>query len=442
MTDPFAAARPHLRHNFVVHTIDAGFFGLGLGFASFVTLMPLFIATLTDLPMAIGLIAVVHPLGWHLPQLLTAGRVAKLSRYLPMVLVMTANERLPFFALAGLALVAADLEPWLALSGAYVLVLWIGLGGGLTANAFQSMVAHIVPPRRRGSFYGAKTAAANLCLAGGAIVAGRILGDAPTAARFAPCFALAGAATIISWLWLAWTKEPDREEPAAEAPEPIFPDAPDHHGTREGEPGGRGHAHLDPSPARPSLPVLATAAAVLREDRGFRRYLLIRTLSQVSMMSTAFYTVFAADRHGLTAATAGLMTAVFAGAQVVGNPILGAAGDRWGHRPAMATGMIAAGAAALAAAAAPTLAWFYLVFALAGLANVAVWTLPLAMTLEFGTAADRPVYIGLANTLTAPSIALAPLFGGWLAQVAGYEALFGAAAVAGLGTALLLRGQG
>jgi MFS family permease len=413
LTDPFAAARPHLRHNFVVHTIDAGFFGLGLGFASFVTLMPLFIATLTDLPLAIGLIAVVHPLGWHLPQLLTAGRVAKLSRYLPMVLVMTSNERLPFFALAGLALVASELEPWQALTGAYVLVLWIGLGGGLTANAFQSMVAHIVPPRRRGAFYGAKTAAANLCLAGGAIVAGRILGDAPTAARFAPCFALAGVATIISWLWLAWTKEPEDVEPEAT------------------------HRHAEPPP----LPILATAVSVLRRDRGFRRYLLIRTMSQVAMMSTAFYTVFAADRHGLTAATAGLMTAVFAGGQVVGNPIMGAAGDRWGHRPVMAAGMIAACGAALVAAWAPVLGRFYLVFALAGLANVAVWTLPLAMTLEFGTPADRPVYIGLANTLVAPSIALAPLLGGWLAQVAGYEALFGAAALAGLLTAGLLRGK-
>lgn len=406
MPDPFAAARPHLRHNFVVHTIDAGFFGLGLGFASFVTLMPLFVATLTDAPIAIGMIAVVHPLGWHLPQIVTARRVSRLSRYLPTVLVLTANERLPFFLLAGLALVAGTLDPRLALAGVYALVLWLGLGGGVTANAFQSMVARIVPPRRRGAFYGSKTASANLCLALGAMAAGRLLGAEPTAADFAPCFALAGAATILSWLWLAWTREP------------------------EGAPA------RDPLLAAPS--VRAEIARVLLTDPGFRRYLFVRWSSQAAMMATAYYTVYAAFEHGLTASVAGLLTAVFAGAQVAGNPVMGWAGDRFGYRRVMSLGMAAAGAAAVVAMVAPSLGWFFAVFALAGVANVAAWTMPLAMTLEFGTDADRPVYIGLANSLVAPSIVLAPLLGGWIAQLAGYGALFAVAATAGALTSLFL----
>ncbi len=399
-------ARPHLRHNFVVHTIDAGFFGLGLGFASFITLLPLFVATLTDAPIAIGMIAVIHPLGWHLPQIVTARRVSGLRRYLPTVLFMTIHERLPFFLLAGLALIAGALHPRLALFAVYAIVLWIGLGGGLTANAFQSMVARIVPPRRRGSFYGAKTACANFCLALGAVAAGRILGADPNAADFAPCFALAGVATIVSWFWLAWTREPD----APPARDPLV---------------------------TPPL-VRAEIRRVLLTDPAFRRYLIVRWSSQVAMMATAYYTVYAVGEHGLTATVAGWMTAVFAGAQVIGNPIMGWAGDRIGYRRVMALGMVAAGIGAIVAAAAPELVWFYLVFALAGVANVAAWTLPLSMTLEFGTDADRPVYIGLANSLIAPSIVLAPLLGGWIAQIAGYGALFLAAASAGVVTAFIL----
>ena len=76
--------------------------------------------------------------------------------------------------------------------------------------------------------------------------------------------------------------------------------------------------------------------------------------------------------------------------------------------------------------------WFYLVFGLAGIANVAVWTIAMAMTLEFGTESERPAYIGLANTLVAPTAFLIPLFGGWLADMAGYQTTFIASAIGGL----------
>jgi MFS family permease len=87
---------------------------------------------------------------------------------------------------------------------------------------------------------------------------------------------------------------------------------------------------------------------------------------------------------------------------------------------------------------APSYEWFYLVVILAGIANVAVWTVGLAMTLEFGTAAERPVYIGLTNSLVAPVTLLLPIAGGSLANVAGYEAAFIASAIGGVLTALVL----
>jgi predicted MFS family arabinose efflux permease len=49
-----------------------------------------------------------------------------------------------------------------------------------------------------------------------------------------------------------------------------------------------------------------------------------------------------------------------------------------------------------------------------------------------------PTYIGLANTLVAPSAMLAPLFGGWLADQFGYQTTFLASAFGGLLTAVVL----
>jgi hypothetical protein len=82
--------------NFFVNVIDGGFFGLALGFASFSTVIPLFVSTLTDSAILIGLIPAIHVVGWQLPQLFTAHRVAQQKRYKPMVMFFTIHERLPF----------------------------------------------------------------------------------------------------------------------------------------------------------------------------------------------------------------------------------------------------------------------------------------------------------------------------------------------------------
>jgi MFS family permease len=104
----------------------------------------------------------------------------------------------------------------------------------------------------------------------------------------------------------------------------------------------------------------------------------------------------------------------------------------------MAVGMIAAAVSAGVAIWAPSVGWFYLVYALAGIANVAVWTIAMAMTLEFGQEHEKPSYIGMANTLIAPTAFFIPLIAGWLADYAGYQATFFATSIGAIATALVL----
>jgi MFS family permease len=85
------------------------------------------------------------------------------------------------------------------------------------------------------------------------------------------------------------------------------------------------------------------------------------------------------------------------------------------------------------------ISWFYLIFALAGIANVAMWATPIAMSLQFGDRTNRPIYIGIANTLIAPTTFLAPVLGGLLADHAGYTTTFITSAFAGLVTVIVLQ---
>lgn len=409
---PNASHRPphlrDLRHNFTVHTIDAGFFGLALGMASFVSVLPQFVASLTDSPLWIGLIVSIQPLGWHLPQLLTANRVNRLRRFMPMIMRTTTAERIPFFLLALLALASPALPAGLAIALIYALVLAIGIGGGLTATPFQALVAKIIPPARQGAFYGIKTGSANLMLAIGAVAAGWILERGAGMTAFALCFALAGAATVVSWIFLSRTREPDAE--------PVVDTAF----------GGVEDRLRD------------RASRILAGDANFRWFLAARTCAQVTVMAAAYYSVYAIKHFGVGPATAGYLAATFALAQTVGNPFMGWAGDHWGHRRTMTLGMLAGAAGALVALAAPAPTWLFAAFALTGIANVAAFTLPLALNLRFGAPDERTAYIGLSSTVTAPSIFLAPLIGGWLADRAGYGATFAVAAAGGLVAALVL----
>ena len=406
LADSRAYIEKNVRFNFSINLAEGGLFGLGLGFASFVTVVPLFMATLTHSSILIGLVAAMRAIGWQLPQLFTSNRVARIRRYKPMSLLMTLNERLPFFGLTLVALALPTIGKDATLILTFVLVIWQTMGGGLTGTAWQSMIAKIIPPTLHGRFYGTQSAVANLLSSGGAIIAGLILQAGQTPANFALCFLLAGIAMMIGFGCLAATREPEGA-PARETA----------HKPRE---------------------LWRALNAIIRRDANFRMFIFARMFSQVAAVGLAFYTIYAVRRFQLDAGTAGIMTGVLLLGQLVASPLFGWLGDRYSHRLMFTLGVLMAGAGAAVALFAPSLGWFYLVFALAGIANAGLWPTIYALTLEFGSEAERPYYIGLANTLVSPATLFAPNLGGWLADAVSYEAMFAVAAVSSVVTTLML----
>jgi MFS family permease len=170
---------------------------------------------------------------------------------------------------------------------------------------------------------------------------------------------------------------------------------------------------------------------ILKRDKNFRWFLTARILSQIAMMGFAFYTVYAVRIHHVSESGVGIMTGVLLGTQILANPIMGWIGDRWSNLAVMKIGITAATMSALLAWWAPNPAYFYMVFILTGIANVSIWTIGLAIILEFGSEHEQPVYIGMSNTLVAPVNILAPFLGGWLADLSGYPAAFLASAFGG-----------
>ncbi len=388
-----------LKHNFTVNILDGSFFGFAMGFSSFVTILPLFVSTMTDSPLLIGLVPAFHNVGWQLPQLLTSNLVARQRSYKPLVLKNTIHERLPFLGLAIIALLLPRIGTGMGLFFTFLMFAWQGLGGGFAATAWQSMVARIFPPDRRGTFFGLQSSAANLLSSLSAVAAGYILEIFDSHLDFAILFLLTSGIMVISWFFLRATREPDR--PVDELP-PV------------------------------QTAIWSKTKDILRADVNFRNFLFARILSQLAMMGFAFYTIYAVRAHNVSESGVGIMTGLLLGVQIVANPIMGWIGDHWSNHAVLKMGMLAAIASALLAWWAPSAGFFYLVYLLIGIANVSIWTTGLAIIHEFGDATERPVYIGMANTFVAPANLISPLLGGLLASMYGYQAAFLASAVAGL----------
>lgn len=396
----------NLRFNFTVNVLDGGFFGAALGFASFITIIPLFVSKFTDSAVLIGLIPAIHAVGWQLPQLFTAPRVSKLSKYKHMAIMMSLNERLPFLGLAIVAWYSPQIGTQQSLILIFILLIWQGFGGGFTATAWQSLIAKIIPVHLYGRFYGIQSSAVTFLMAIGAIIAGLILSTYYYPLDFTLCFLLASVAMVFSFVFIAMTRE--------ESVAPATISTKDEMSFRE------------------------KLRAILRTDKDFRWYLFSRMLTQFATMGFAFYTIYAVREFGVDARLIGFLTGLLLFTEVAVNPLMGWLGDNRGHLITLHIGIIATIASVLLAMGAKSIAWFFPIFILAGIANVAAWTVPLSMTLEFGSESQRPAYIGLANTLVAPSTFIAPILAGLLIDNVSYQVAFLASAIAGLATLLVL----
>jgi MFS family permease len=380
-----------LKRNIFFNLIDGATFGFGLGFASFTTILPLFVSNMTNSALLIGLIPAIHNVGWQLPQLFTAKPLSKMERYKPWVMVMTINERLPFLGFAIIAFFLPQLGTKLALILTFLLLVWQGLGAGLAANGWQNMVGKVIPPDGLATFLGAQTALSNLLGGISATLAGIALAKIKDTYNYSVVFFAAFICFVLSWIFLNQTKEPNR---------------------------------LIAQAYGNSTPLKQNILKILKQDKEFTKFVLSRFLSQFGMMAFSFYTIYSVKKLGMSDITVGVMTSVLFITQTVCNPVLGWLADKWSRKWILVLGCFCNILSVILAVLITKAIWFFIPIILCGIANTAYWTIGMTIGLEFGTVDEKPTYVGLSNTLVAPATILAPLFGGLLADLFSYSVTF------------------
>ena len=399
-------AEKNLGWNFSVNLWDITFITLGLSLISRETVIPVLVSQLTDSKLAIGLVPALWSLGFYLPQLLTANLAERMEYKKPFVMLIgSVFERLPYLLIGLTVLTSAISAPTLAL---VVVLAGVGLassGAGLATPAWLDMIAKVIPVQRRGIWAGLGHGLGALMGIVGAYFVARILVSYAFPNNYALLFFLAFGLVVLSWVGLALNREP---------PSPL---------TKE---------------VLPLQRYLGQLPAVLGRDSNYRRYLVSKSLVNLGAMSTGFFAVYGTEVFAIDGAGVGLLTGILIGTQAIANPLWGLLGDRVGHKIVLAMAGFAITLAPLSALAAAGMPLLMLTFVFLGTYLAAEQASSLNIILEFCAPEDRPTYIGLTNTLLAPMLIIAPIFGGWLAGALGLRVMFNIAlAVAISGTLLL-----
>ncbi len=395
----------NLPWNFSVNLIDISFITLAFSIISRETITPLLISNLTDSKIAIGFVPAIYSIAYYLPQLFAANHAERLKRKLPFVMLIGGLlERVPYL-FAGLAiLLFAESAPIAALLCLYLVIGLGAFGNGVATPAWFSMIGKVLPVNRRGIFFGVSEGFGTLMGIIGALFVGRVLDDLGYPLNFATLFLVAAIFMGISWIGLALNREPES---------PIVKE------------------HIPFSRYFRRLP------AILRDNRNYRRFLLSYCISRLSTMGVGFFIVYGNERFQLSGADVGLLTAILIGSQAAMQLLLGWLADRRGHKANLTISGFALAIAAFLAMGASDLIGLIPAFILLGVGLASDHVSRLNIILEFAVPEDQPTFIGLTNTLLAPVVFLAPIFGGWLADV-GFETLFALMIVCGFAGGALL----
>jgi MFS family permease len=370
----------NLRHNYIVNVLDGSFFWFGYSFISPGVILPLYVSHFTQNKLVIGIVAVIASTGYFFPQLFTSNWVEQLpiKKKLPVNLGFF-TERVPLLILPFTVLLVGEI-PWLALTLLLFFYTWHSFGAGVVAVAWNAMIAKVIPVEKRGVFMGLTTFVGTGTGVLGAAFAAYVLQAFEFPYGFLICFSLAGLVILISWIFLALT----REEP-----------------------------DLAVKPKTSQKVYWSKLPDVLRKDKNFRWYLFAQLFIGLGGMAWGFLAVYALETWNLSDGKVGTFTTAMLIGQASANLIYGILADKYGYKLILIISICLA----FLAVCLPLLIfdpnWFYLVFVLRGM-SLSGFFLAGMIVYEFSNADVRPTYVGLNNTWLGTMSMLAPIVEGLL----------------------------
>lgn len=384
------------RWNFIANAGDLSAVNLAGTFIFSSTILTLYVSYLTSSAVLIGIIPAIQQVGYLLPQLLSARKAERLHRKKPWVVKVSVVERVPYLFVTLGVFFIPDAPNWLAY---VILALSIGTAtgaAGVATPAWKGMLGKIIHPDRRGALFSTGMSIGGFLGIGGSFLARWILKTYKYPTSFALCFLLSFVFQAISWLFLTFNREPEK--------------------TPEHEPGSQWQYFR-------KLP------RVIAENRNFALFLLASAIVIAGEMAVSFYIVYARFAFQISDSFAANLTLVALLSQSIGTPLLGAVGDRKGHKWLTEFSALLGVFALVIMLFMPSVVWMYGVFLMMNLSLAGIKISRAAITMEFGNLDQMPTFVALSGTLLGVPTFFAPIIGGAILDAFGYATLFSVALI-------------
>lgn len=396
---------PNLRQNILMHLLDGSFYVLGMSIVSVQTILPVFMKELGGGPVAIGSIAVLWMIGQNFPSMFIAHYLGPRPLFrTPMVLWGLAHRVMLFVCAAATFFLVGRLSVDLTVPLFLLLIFLIPAIGSLSGLPWFQVFTKTVPVQLRGRLMGVRQMLGSASGAVGGAIVSVILFAVAFPENYALLFLIAGVITMISFYFLNRITEP--------------PSPPVESGARTPR-------------------MLTDARRILNGNRNFRNFLIADVFILMSLTAGSFYSVHAIERFALPASYAGTFTAIVMVANIAANIVFGIIGDTYGHRVNLLAFAASSALAALFAVISTNILMYGIVFIFLACATQIQAISRLSFIAEMCKEHERPVYVGIVNTLTAPTVFIG-LFFGWMVPAAGYPAIFLTAALLAVISFLIL----
>ena len=391
------------RRNFVLGVLNGAIFKVTMLLMDTQTVAAWFLTQLGVSNFFVGLVPSIRMGSSFLLQILVSGYLQRRPYKLPFYRIMVIVRSVTLLTIALTMFWIPARSRWLVILFFLLLTVY-SMGAGLTGLSFMDIVAKVIPPRRRGSFFAQRAFWGGLLALAGGPVVGLLLAETggihfPTNVGwlFVGSTVTLAAAT---GLW-AMVKEP----PSEVVPESV----------RWVEQFRRG-------------------TQILRENVPYRVYLLAQTCTILGDSAAAFYIVYAKDVLGISAEMVGVYLTARTAASIASPLLWGRISDRRGNRRllqitnALGLGrpLIVLGIGLLVIqipSAMPWLSWAYaLVFAASGTYIAAANIARTGYLLDVTPPAQRSLYLGFNNTVLGV-VRFAPLLSGLVVDWAGFTVL-------------------
>lgn len=382
----------NLRRNYIGNFVH-GMLGMtGFRLINAPTFMPAYLHLISGSNTIVGLGLALQQVGGIISPLVAGAKMEHRLKIMPAAIVLGSLGRL---AILGMALAGWFLNDRAQVVTLLLFLFLFGVFMGAQRVAFTLLMSKVIPINLRGRLQAWRNAIGGLIAAVLAYVSGRYLIETNVLGNgYSTTFILAFLLTSAGLWFLQF-----------QIREPVPPTIREHVPMRD---------------RMRDIPGLIAA------DPAYRWFLVVQMLATSARIATPFYILHVGATMHLDGATLGLLSLAFLGADTVSNIVWGYLGDRSGFHVVLLLAIAGWIAATIALMTLNAPAAIFLAFCGLGAASAGYGMASQTMILEFGHRDDLPMRIGISATAEGVTATLGPLIGGTVADLLGYNVVFGA----------------